>query len=654
MRSGNRQAIALLIRALRLPVPLDVWLWVPAGFYSIWMTLRITSSIVYPGTDYEIDMVLLLFAQLMVFFICVAFVDGLLTLRAPRLCRAVYVGFVHLFLALMFVDSILYQLMSLHLPRAIAFLFDGGPSQVAMNWAQIGVSKVFLHKTMGYSLCVVLGATVYSWAMTGRSRRPKLLLSSGSVALIGLWYCAAYCAGSRIASAGVGVYWNAVLAELKQAIPFGLASVTPDYLKAFSVRGLRPIRGNEEIESALQRASFKDGPHPDIVIFVLESFRGDFVNAQVTPNLNRYASDCVKFPDSLSAGNASHIAWYALLMANFGVYYGEEHRLARHAGSVPITLLRRMGYKINVLCSATLNYFDIARIAFGSDLKLCDSMFDAEESGINTRPDRDEEVTKRLLQAFDGPVGGRVFLVFFDSTHHDYSWPVGGTTPFIPFAETWNYANLSIDQRQLTLIINRYRNSLHFQDRLLGEIFSAMRRNGLYDKSIIAALGDHGEEFMEHGKLTHASNLFRPQTHVPFLMKLPTGTPLPGDPNHRLTTGNYLDLFPTLLDYLGVNVTNAFDGISLFRKTNDYVIITAQNAGFDPVGFCIQSARFKAFFQYEFDNRPTADQRTLFLTRLTDTNDSTVNVVLQSKEGKTLLATNFDAAFETLYGHGLH
>jgi membrane-anchored protein YejM (alkaline phosphatase superfamily) len=653
MRSGTRQAIALLIRALRLSVPLDVWLWLPGGLYTIWMAWRLVSSIVYPSTDYTIEMVLLFFAPLMVFFLCVAFVDGLLTLRAPRLCRAVYVGFVHLFLALMFIDSILYQLMSLHLPRAIAFLFDGGPSHVAMNWAQIGVSKVFLHKTMGYSLFVILCVTVYSWAMTGRSKRPKLLLSPGSVALMGLGYCAAYCAGSRIASAGGDEYWNAMLAELKPAIPFGLASVTPDCLRRFSVHALRPIRGKEEIESAFQRAIIKDGPHPDIFIFVLESFRGDFVSAQVTPNLNRYALDCLKFPDSLSAGNASHIAWYSFLMANYGLYYGEEHRFASHAGSVPIASLRRMGYKVNVLCSATLAYFDIAKIAFGNDLKLCDSMFDAEKSGIETRPERDLEVKTRLLQAIDGPAGGRLFLVFFDSTHHDYEWPPGEPTPFVPFAQTWNYFDLSISDRQLTAIMNRYKNSLRFQDRLLGEIFSAMRRNGLYDKSVIAAFGDHGEEFMEHGRLTHASNLFRPQTHVPFLLKLPTGAPLPGNPNHRLSTGNYLDLFPTLLDYLGVNVTNAFDGTSLFRKTNDYVIITAQNGGFDPVGFCIQSARFKAFFHYEFDDRPTADQRTLFLTGLTDTNDATVNIEIHSEEGKTLLSTNFDAAFETLYGRGL-
>jgi hypothetical protein len=424
-------------------------------------------------------------------------------------------------------------------------------------------------------------------------------------------------------------------------------------LKRFSVPALRRLRGNDEIKSALEGANFKNGPRPDIFIFVLESFRGDFVNSQITPNLKLYAPDCVEFPDSLSAGNASHIAWYSFLMGNYGVYYGEEHRLASHAGSVPITLLRKMGYKVNVLCSATLDYFDIASIAFGSDLKLCDSMFDAEKSRIETPPERDEEVKKRLLQAINSPPGSRLFLVFFDSTHHDYEWPPGEPTPFIPFAKSWDYSDFNIDEKQLTLIMNRYRNSLHYQDRILGEIFSAMRRNGLYDKSIIAAFGDHGEEFMEHGRLTHASNLFRPQTHVPFLLKLPAGAPFLGDLNHRMTTGNYVDLFPTLLDYLGAKVTNAFDGISLFRKTNDYVVIAAQNAGFDPVGFCIQSSRYKAFFQYEFANRPTADQRTLFLTQLTDTNDSAVNIDLRCEEGKTLLATNFDAAFEALYGRAI-
>jgi membrane-anchored protein YejM (alkaline phosphatase superfamily) len=645
IRHKVSQAMGPLFVKSSHPVPLDLLLWIPALLYSAWLTVRTASSIGYDRMAYELEVAVLLLAQTMVFFICAAFVDALLVVSAPRLCRAVYVGFVHLSLAALFIDSILYKLMSIHLARGIGFLCDGGISHIPTNWAQTGVSAEAFHKAIDYAFLVILTVAAYSWRMTRRSNRPVLLLSPGKIALVAA-YC---CMVALIAGSGENKDWLATLVELRSAMPVRLSSATPVFLKRCTVPGLRPLRGRDTIERAIQHASFKDGLHPDIFVFVLESFRSDFVNAEITPNLERYTAEWVKFPDSLSAANASHIAWYSFLMSNYGLYYGEEKRLASHAGSVPITLLRRMGYKINVLCSQTLDYYGIDKIAFGSDLGLCDSMYDAEKSSFSTPPERDEEVTKQLLQSIQGPSGGRLFLVFFASTHHDYNWPPREATPFTPFAQTWNYSDFRISKKQLALIMNRYRNSLHFQDRILGEIFSAMRRDGLYEKSIIAAFGDHGEEFLEHGKLLHASNLFRPQTHVPFFLKLPSPAAIPGSPIHRFTTATYLDLLPTLLDYLGVDVTNAYDGVSLFRKTNNQTVITAENGDLDPTQFCIQSEGYKAFFQYEFATRSTGDQRTLFLTRLTDTNDEAVNINLQSKAGETLLATNFDATFEALY-----
>jgi len=110
-----------------------------------------------------------------------------------------------------------------------------------------------------------------------------------------------------------------------------------------------------------------------------------------------------------------------------------------------------------------------------------------------------------------------------------------------------------------------------------------------------------------------------------------------------------VDLLPTVLDYLGVVATNSFDGESLFRKTTDQVVIAAENGDLDPVRFCIQSPKYKAFFQYESLTRPTTLQRALYLKQVTDANDTPVTINLGSREGRMLLDTNFGAAFGSLF-----
>jgi arylsulfatase A-like enzyme len=104
-------------------------------------------------------------------------------------------------------------------------------------------------------------------------------------------------------------------------------------------------------------------------------------------------------------------------------------------------------------------------------------------------------VNTSALKALDDSPGNRLFFIFYDSSHHDYDWPPDEPAPFTPYAKTWKYNDFSIGQEQLNLVKNRYRNALHFQDRLFGDVVSKLKNTGQYDNAIIVALGDHGEEF---------------------------------------------------------------------------------------------------------------------------------------------------------------
>ncbi len=90
---------------------------------------------------------------------------------------------------------------------------------------------------------------------------------------------------------------------------------------------------------------------------------------------------------------------------------------------------------------------------------------------------------------------------------------------------------------------DRYRKEITHVDAQLGRIYDHLRATGLLDTTIVIVMGDHGEEFGEHGMITaHSFTLYDEVLHVPAVVLLPQvkGSRIPG-----VTSTLYL--FPWLL-----------------------------------------------------------------------------------------------------------
>lgn len=644
------KALAAMFRSgYHKSIRLDVWLWLPALGYYLWLNRLIWSGADFTNPSAGIRGWLFLAGQAGLLFLALLLVDGVLAATRTR-WRVTFVVAVHVFLACLYLDCVLYRLMALHLAPALRILSQGGISRLSINWAHTGIPAGTIGPYALGGALLLLGIVVYAWLMAAPparcwSTRTLPWAKTGRLVLLGV-YLLVVC---QMLNVSDDHDYQISFSELRKSMPVCLGRTGAQPGRRLVVPGLRPRREATETASTVAALGLQPGVYPDVLIFVLESARGDFIDPQITPNLARLRTECDAVPTGLAAANASHISWYSLLTANHGLYFGAEKRAAPHAGSVPLQLFRRLGYKTHVLCSSTLDYHEIDRIVFGSDRQLCDSMFDAQKAGLGDSPSRDLAVTDRLLQALEQPNGNRLFLVFYHSTHHDYDWPAGDPEPFTPYAPSWNYGDFNIGSRQLALIMNRYRNAFHFQDRLIGQVVSRLKENGTYENSVLAVTGDHGEEFLEHGKLLHASNLFGPQTCVPFFLRLPARPDSPANRPRPFPAGTHVDLLPTVLDFLGANVTNLFDGESLLRKASDVAVIAAENRDRDPVRFCLQSPLYKAFFEYQYERRPTASQRVLYLRQLTDVSDVRLKLNLTGPEANALLRSNFGVWFESFY-----
>jgi arylsulfatase A-like enzyme len=97
-------------------------------------------------------------------------------------------------------------------------------------------------------------------------------------------------------------------------------------------------------------------------------------------------------------------------------------------------------------------------------------------------------------------------------------------------------------------------------DHQFGLLLRRLRELGLYDRTLIVLVADHGEEFLDHGFFAHGHSLYQEILHVPLVVHWPDGQAA----GRRVESpAQHLDLLPTILAAAGATLPPAFPGLDL-------------------------------------------------------------------------------------------
>ncbi len=94
-----------------------------------------------------------------------------------------------------------------------------------------------------------------------------------------------------------------------------------------------------------------------------------------------------------------------------------------------------------------------------------------------------------------------------------------------------------------------YQAEVRYVDAQVGKVLDVLRREGVYDRSLIVLVSDHGEEFWEHDGFEHGHSLYNELIHVPLLIKLPYSSHT-GRIDEPVSTAA---ITPTILDICGID-----------------------------------------------------------------------------------------------------
>ncbi len=279
---------------------------------------------------------------------------------------------------------------------------------------------------------------------------------------------------------------------------------------------------------------------PDLFLFICESLREEFLDEESAPHLAALRKKAIWPKRSYAGANATQLSWMTLFFSQPATEWGSIHGDETKWGAPPLRWLKTLGYQIHLLTSSRLSYYKMDELLFGKKQSLLSSYHNFSATNPSDLWRADKNIFEELgAQITKEKSGGRLFLIFLDSTHFPYSWPQEEShcLPVAPGIQLLYH--LLIRHPNLRGLTNRYRNAISHIDKLFGQFYHLLEKRQLLDRSLLLFTADHGEEFLEFGHLFHASTLNPCQLRVPLYLW--------GAGVSRPTLASHIDLFPTLL-----------------------------------------------------------------------------------------------------------
>ncbi len=312
---------------------------------------------------------------------------------------------------------------------------------------------------------------------------------------------------------------------------------------------------------------FREQKNYNILIVVVEGLRFDMFDPEIMPEVWRFSKEAMVFKNHYSGGNGSRFGIFSLLYGLSGTYW--HSFLANRTSPVLIDTLIERNYEFIILSSTRLTFPEFRKTAF---VRIPNAITDSFSTGLSY--ERDRIITEKFLEFITRRDNQKPFFafMFFDSSHQPYLYPEGFERfrPVLEGREINYFKDVSEDKA--ALIRNRYKNSVHYEDHLIGKILTGLKEKGLLKNTIVVITGDHGEEFYENGYLGHTSAFNDYQTRVVFILWHP-------EAGHSLREEltSHIDLVPTIMRSMGcTNPPEDYSqGISLLEKTSrPYIIIS--------------------------------------------------------------------------------
>lgn len=296
----------------------------------------------------------------------------------------------------------------------------------------------------------------------------------------------------------------------------------------------------------------------DLILIVLDTLRADHLGAYgyqrpTSPFLDRWGEEGTRFEVAISQSSWTRPSHRSLFS---GLYPTSRNGLV----SPPLAeVLWRAGYRTSALTGGAQLDF---RFGFSRGFEV-------------QRIERWVRSVDRVMDELERNRRRKSFLFLQTYEIHDpyrHNELAEGLDPG-RVGKVFKRATLEAHGRDLTAGEKEYVTALYdsgilYVDRQLERLFSQLQTRGLLESTVVVVTSDHGEELWDHGRWGHGHAMFDHQTRVPLWIHLPAALrsarglePAQGRVVRQQV--RLIDLYPTLLDLVGIPLEHRVQGRSL-------------------------------------------------------------------------------------------
>jgi len=157
---------------------------------------------------------------------------------------------------------------------------------------------------------------------------------------------------------------------------------------------------------------------------------------------------------------------------------------------------------------------------------------------------------------------------YFHDKNLSYSELIGKELPVFLSKKQYLFKTpfKNFSKKYLETSVYLYDQGIKYLDEQIGNLIDFLKKENIYENTIIILTADHGDEFLEHGGGTHSNKLYNELLHVPLLIK-------------RLEENNktinkkvsLINLPPTICNLAGLEPSVSFKGRDLFELKNEII-----------------------------------------------------------------------------------
>lgn len=321
----------------------------------------------------------------------------------------------------------------------------------------------------------------------------------------------------------------------------------------------------EKIESMLINE------RPNIILITISSLRADHVGCMgyerdTTPNFDEFARDGVLFERVYATSSWQMPAVGSIFTGKMPKEHGATHinnKLKDECRTIAEILKEKGYFCAGFSCNPRLK----SENGFGQGFDMYDdysvemmleSLNFGGENKVNINQARTNDlINDAVIRWIEKNAHPRFFLfVHYYDTHWDYLPPGPYDKMFSDkyegdidgklISKEPLYSNRPSDE-DVQQIIALYDGEIRATDEDLGELLEVLDDNGLMSKSVFIIMGDHGEQFYEHGNTSH-HGLYEELLRVPMAVSVPGGEK--GVKFDGLVSG--FDVMGMMLEYAGI------------------------------------------------------------------------------------------------------